>query len=280
METDLSKGETSKSRGNGTFQPFQAEGVVAHSGESARSLDMPKLKSELPTYTQIKSKFKNNLRSADSRFSLSEHVANQLSIEEEDSRRFQKRVDEAVRDRLNLIESEARKEGFDQGFASGKSEAFEGEKARIARQIELFTLAVKSIEEAKLQLGAQYEKALVDLSLKLAEMIASAELHTDPTKITDTIVAILEKIAKEDDVRIWLPTSTIECFDEIKKEVEEFSRSGRITFDVNAALADGACVVESLSGEIASSIEERVKKLGEELRRRVTENQRKESTGT
>lgn len=276
----MSKSETSKFRGNGTFRPFQAEAADGHGVDQARSLDAPKLKSELPTYTQIKSKFKNNLRAADSRFSLSEHVANQLSLEEEESLRFQKRVDESVKDRIKVIEAEARKEGFDRGFAAGKTEAFDSEKARLAQKIEVLTLAVKSIEEAKLQLAGQYEKALVDLALKLAESIASASLHTDPTKISDTVLAILERIAKEDDVRIWLPTSTIESFEEIKKEVEQFSRSGRITFDVNASLADGACVVESLSGEIASSIEVRVKKLGEELRRRVDDSQQKESTGT
>lgn len=276
----MSKSETSKFRGNGTFKPFQAEAADGHAVDHARSLDAPRLKSELPTYTQIKSKFKNNLRAADSRFSLSEHVANQLSLEEEESLRFQKRVDESVKDRIKVIEAEARKEGFDRGFATGKTEAFDSEKARLAQKIEVLTLAVKSIEEAKLQLGGQYEKALVDLALKLAESIASASLHADPTKISDTVLAILERIAKEDDVRIWLPTSTIESFEEIKKEVEQFSRSGRITFDVNASLADGACVVESLSGEIASSIEERVKKLGEELRRRVDDSQQKEGTGT
>ena len=276
----MSKASASKARPSAGFQPFQAEGAAGRAHD-AQSVDLPKIKADLPTYMQIKSKFKQNLRAADSRFSLSEHVANQLSLEEEESRRFQKKVEDAVKDRLSVIETEAKKEGFQKGFDAGRNEAFGEEKARIAQYLENLASAVKAIESAKLQLGQQYEASLVDLSLRIAEQIAKAEVHLDPKKISDTILAILERIAKEDDVRIWLPSSTIECFDEIKKEVDQFSRSGRVTFDVNPSLAEGSCVVESLSGEIASSIDERVKKLGQELRRRTTDfNSPGEETGT
>lgn len=279
METGLSDSYPTK---NATvannFRPFQAESTPEKSSDGAEPVVAPKLHSNrTQTYGQIRAGFKNDLKARDIRFSLSEHVAGQLSIEEDEALRFQKRVDEAVKERLLILTTEAEKKGHAEGLGKGQAEAYAEEKARLAQQLEKLALAIGSIEQAKAELGSQYEKSMVELSLKLAEVIAGAAISQQPELISQTILTILEKIAKEDDVRVWVPASAIDCIELIKKEVSVFSRSGRITFDINNSLAEGSCIVESLSGEIAANLKEKVQKLSEELRKKIEANHRNES---
>ncbi len=255
------------------FEAFKPGTSLVPSGAVIEAPKFPSLKStNLPTYKEIKSSFKPDLKAKDSRFNLSGLVANQLSVEEEEAKRFQDRIEEEVQARIKIIKAEAHSEGFAKGSEEGKQQAFEAEKFRLAEKIENFTLGLKSIAEAKLQLEKQYEAALVDLALKLATVVIHAEVSLYPEKIAATVHHILEKIAKEDDVRIRLPQNAYDCMEEIKKDVESFARDGRVAYDVDATLPPGSCVVESLSGEITSVIDEKIKKLTEELTKRVENN--------
>ncbi len=219
------------------------------------------------TYTQIKSTFKQEMTAKDARFVLSELVANQMSVEEEEQRRFDKKVAETVESTLKGLRDEARESGFKAGFEAGRSEAYNEEKARLAVHVESLAEATKTLVDAKKQLGEQYEAFLVEMAFKIAKLIVQTEVDNRPEIIAKTIQEILGRIAKDDDVMIRMSSHEFEAIDKISDEIKAMGRTGRVSFESDAALIKGSCVVESLSGEIASDIEGKFVKLQNEVQR-------------
>lgn len=244
-------------------------------GAVVEAASLQPLKSnELPTYRQVKATFKQDLTSRDTRFRLSEQVASQLSVEQEEEERFQKRVEAEVDARLSIIKTEAQTKGFAQGQEEGRAQAYNEEKARLAKVMESVAMLLKNLEEAKDHLAQDYEGQLLEFAIRIAEVIMHKEIADRPESISATVKAILNKISKEDDVRIRLPTSVYATFEEVKKQIAEGNRVGRIHVEVDTTLKEGSCVVESLSGEITSVLEESIEKMRTELLSRHQQKKR------
>ncbi len=244
-------------------------GQLIPSGAAIEKFSMRELRAEaLPSYRQIRSTFeRENLRAGDQRFILSQHIQNQLSVEEEEERRFRQRVAEEVARLKEDTEKAAHEKGHSEGYSSGKSEAYAEEKARIATLLEGLAGAAQALSSAKEQLSDQYERSVIDLAYRMASVIVDHEVQERPTQIADTIKAVLDRISREDDVRVRLPSREFGAIKEIEKELEGIARSGRMHFEMDATLENGDCVVESISGEIASRIDEKFDRLREELNR-------------
>lgn len=248
-------------------------------GAEVAPFDPPALKGrEMPTYGQIKSTFDPGAMPKQNRFALSDLVAGQLSVEQEEQRRFEGRVNEEVESRLKILRSEVHAAAHAKGLEEGRAKAYDEEKARIAQHLEGLMGATQSIIAAKEKLADQYEQTLVDIAFRIARVVVHKELEIQPAAIQATVAAILDKIAKEDDVRVRLSSHEFEAIDTIKSEVDRLGRSGRVTFEIDATLKPGNCIVESLSGEIASFLEEKFELLKTEIDK-VRATQRREGTG-
>ncbi len=249
------------------FVSFQQNSVpLVPEGAKIEPAELKALRSnDMPTYRQIKATFKADLTSRDSRFRLSDQVAGQLSVEKEEELRFQKRVEEEVASRLVILKAEAHSQGFAKGSEEGAAKAFEEEKVKIAKSIEGMAGVIKTLHDAKEKLSEDYEAELIQLAFKIAEGVVHQQISDRPEIVSASIKAILNRIGKEDDVRVRLSTEAFDVLDRVKQEISDVSRQGRISFEADHALKGGSCVVESLSGEISSGIEESLAKVRAEL---------------
>ncbi|MBS1982985.1 MAG: hypothetical protein JST16_02335 [Bdellovibrionales bacterium] len=247
-------------------------------GAEIKTFEMPALKGQpLPTYQQIKDTFDPGAMPKQNLFALSELVAGQLSVEHEEQKRFDKRVGDEVEARLKILKAEAHETAFKRGLEEGQQKAYEEEKARIAKHLEDMASSINSITKAKALLAEQYETLLVETIFRVSKVLLHKELEIEPQAIHATIAAILEKIGKEDDVRIRLASAEFEAIDKIKEEVEKLGRQGRISFEMDGSLKAGNCIVDSLSGEIASFIDEKLELLKSEITKARTS--RREAAG-
>jgi flagellar biosynthesis/type III secretory pathway protein FliH len=259
------------------FEPFQkkARPLIPKEAKIEDYALPPVSESSAPSYGKIKTSFSQNLSMTDRRFMLSELVANEMSVEKEEQERFDRKVREAVTLQLKAFEEDERKKGFELGHTQGTEKAYNEEKARIAKQLEALSTSVDSLVQAKGQLAAQYEKALVDMAFRLAKIVVVHEITERPEIIASTVTDILVRISKEDDVLVRLSSEEFEAIEAIQQEVKNLSRSGRVSFEVDQQLSQGSCVVESMSGEIATDIETRFKKLQSEIMSNIKSKQRK-----
>jgi flagellar assembly protein FliH len=255
------------------FVPFQKvnKKSLVPAGAQISDYKTPALsEGKAKSYTQIKSTFEpeNVLKSQNSRFNLSELVSNQLSVEEDERRRFEKRVSETVAREVEKIRDTVLSQARAEGYEAGRKEAYELERARLARSIEGLLSLTHSLEKAKGHLAQQYEDQLLNIAYRLARLVTHFEIEERPQVVSKTMSEILARISKDDDVVIKICEHEFESLDLIKEELQKLSRNGRINFELNEMLNPGDCVVESISGEIASFIDLKFEKLHKVLFRK------------
>lgn len=234
-------------------------------GSKVESFVMPDLKkAEAKSYSKIKQTFQEEAHGS-GRFMLSDLVANQMTVEEEEQLRFMKKVNETVDARIRLETEDARKIGYEEGFKKGQAQAYEEEKARLATQIERLGLLMQSLTQAKLSMAEQYEKALLETAFRIAKIIVLKEVTERPEVIARTVADILGRISKDDDVLIRLAPEEFDVIEKIQEDLKQIARTGRLSFEVDQRMVPGSCIVESMSGEIASDIESKFVKLQEDV---------------
>ncbi len=222
--------------------------------------------SNRPTYQSIKATFTQDLNSPkNARFLLSEMVHDHLSVEAEDERRFNEKVNLELDKIRESVSEKAYQEGYEKGRVQGKTEAYDEEKARLAVAIESLSNALSLIHEGRKGLVKQYETSIVDLAFKMASVVVDHEVQTNRDLVSHSVKAILEKIGQEEDIRIWLSAENVESVKRLEEELKNVAHRGRISFELDPALKAGDCFIESSSGEIASVIEEKLAKLRIEL---------------
>lgn len=221
-----------------------------------------------PTYQSIKSTFIKEANSPkNSRFLLSEMVQDHLNVEAEEERRFNEKVQAEVEKVLAQVKTEAHAEGHKEGLEIGRNEAYEEEKARLAALLENLSHTINYVTDGRKDMVERYEAQLVDLVFRMASVVVEYEVETNRDAVTSSIKAILEKIAQDEDVRIRLSSTDLSIAKSIEEEMKLISHRGRVTFELDQSLAKGDCVVESSSGEIASFVAEKLKKLRTEIGR-------------
>ncbi len=262
-------------------KPERSRNRLVPEGAVVEKFTMRELNSAtLPSYRQIRSTFdREKLQARDERFMLSQHVQNQLSVEEEEERRFSKRVDEEVGQLKKDTEEQARKEGYSAGEKAGKADAYAQEKARLASLLEGLAASTQSLVSAKIQLSNQYERAVIELAYRMAGVVVNHEIEQRPVQVAKAIKEILDRISRDDDVRIRLANREFGAIKEIEAELAAVARNGRVHFEMDATLASGDCIVESVSGEISSVIGEKLNRLRDEINR-IYPDTIKKQTGT
>jgi flagellar biosynthesis/type III secretory pathway protein FliH len=238
------------------------------SGAEVRDFEIPSFEGGIRSYQKIKASFRAECQNTSTaHFILSEHVQSSLSVEKEETRRFEARVAQEVASLREAITKEAWAKGHEAGSGEGRAQAYAEEKARLAAHIEGLAGVLNVIGKAKQALADHYEKILVDAAFKMAHVIVDREVTDRPESISSTIRVILDRVAKEDDVRIRLSTANFAAIEKIRDDLSNVIRDGRLQFELDSGLSLGDCIVESQSGEIASFVADKLERLRAELRR-------------
>ncbi len=261
---------------------FRAFGTEAKStdpvaGEVTEYKVLDWSKENRPTYSQIKETFEKNVKKKDQRFFLSELVAGQLSVEEEDQRRFDIRINQELELRVAAIKEAAYKDGFEQGLVNGVAKAFEDERAKIASRLETLALAANDLMDSKAKLETDYEKHLTDYSFQIAEAIVESEIKNRPESVAIVVRNVLELLSKEDDVKVFLGVDNKVNLEYLKEELSKSTRKGSCIIDFKDNLKPGDCIVESMSGEVSAKISERIAAFKVEIMNRFVQQSDKKA---
>ncbi|HVJ64602.1 MAG TPA: FliH/SctL family protein [Bdellovibrionota bacterium] len=230
-----------------------------------------------PTYSEIKETFEKNLPKKDQRFFLSELVANQLSVEEEDSRRFEARIKDELEKKVAEIKEIAYREGYEQGLEKGIEKAFAEERVHIAARLEAMAAITSDLVESKAKLEFDYEKKLTEYAFQLAESIVESEIQNRPESVSMVIRNILELLSKEEDVKIHLGIANKAQVDYIRDEIAKVNRKGSYVIEFRDDFAPGDCSVESISGEVSAKISERIAAFRAEIMNRFHQSEDKKA---
>jgi flagellar assembly protein FliH len=234
-----------------------------------------------PTYRAIKSSFSTDPSNPkDSRFLLSDMVHNHLSVEAEEDRRFNERVQSELLKIKEETHAIAHKEGFELGKEEGRLQAYQEEKSRLAALIEGTSHVLNTLAEAKSSLAACYESRLVALAFRMASVIVDHQIKQRPEVVAHSIRAILEKIGQDEDIRIRLAADDHAIVSQLEEELKSVTHRGRISLDLDSSIKRGDCIVEATSGEIASFIDEKLSLMKSELEKIYPDMESERKTGS
>lgn len=264
-----------------SFRAFGSEGISESEAALAQKVSEYRIsdwtKESRATYSEIKETFSKDVKKKDQRFILSELVAGQMSVEEEDQRRFDQKLEQELSKAILSIKAQAHDEGYAQGLKEGVDKAFEEEKARIAARLESMASVVNEIVKSKENLESDYEKKLTEYAFQIAEIIVESEIKNRPESVTSVVKNILDLMSKEDDVKVYVGVENKGNIGYLNEEISKISRKATVSIEVRDDLKLGDVVVESFNGEVSARLDERIQSFRNELMNKVSQTEAKKA---
>jgi flagellar assembly protein FliH len=155
---------------------------------------------------------------------------------------------------LEKIKEEAWEEGFSKGEKEGAASGLQ-KAAGLVGTIENILL---EITELKKTIIAGYEKDIIDLVLKIAEKVVYAKVSVN-SGVTEAIVHALEIIPEPGDTVITVNPEDYDYIEIVKEDFfEKIEGLQQISIVSDPLVKTGGCKIETKSGEITSSVEDRL----------------------
>lgn len=192
----------------------------------------------------------------DRRFSLNPLVKEPLSIEEEERRV----IDQKVEERVAAITAEARakgvQEGYQAGLAKGHREAFELFQNQADERMAQFEGLLAAFEGAKAEIFRANERFLMELVFRVARTVALKEVAEDREYVVRLCRELLERIGARDNIRIRLHPDDAGTALLLKPALEQtFGALGNLTVEPSELVRRGGCIVETEWNEIDASLD-------------------------
>lgn len=174
---------------------------------------------------------------------------------------------------------EAKKRGYDEGFAQGHEEGkkdgmqaglreggTEGRKQAAAenrKYLDEMVRMIEAVERSKTDVLTRFESDLTDLAMTIARAIIKKELETDPQAMRSIIQSAMDSYRNQAWVRVYVSDKTanrlLKADKKIADELKEISDNVKVV--VTAGMNDGACVLEMPDQVIDAGVDTQLKKI-------------------
>ena len=216
-------------------------------------------------YKSIKAKYgplaatdaERNARSVkDRRFSLNPLLRDPLSVEQEERRVIEEKVQAQVQAISEEARAKARDQGYQEGFKKGYDEAYLKVQSESAGSLNKFDEMVQESERAKIEIFRANERFLLEVVFRIARMVLLRELKTDPDYISRLAVELITRVGLKDNIKIKLNTDDAETISRLKGGLEKaFGKMNNLNIEVSPSVKQGGCQVETEWNAIDASVE-------------------------
>lgn len=160
----------------------------------------------------------------------------------------------AAEDRVAQIEKEA----HDKGFAAGKKEALDQEKASFAQVMVQLDALLKGIESDRQRFFAQYESEIVTLIKAMVDRVLFHEVTTNPQVIEVCLKTALAYVVENSKVTVRVHGQDLERLKRAAMERPEMLTGyKKIDLNEDRAVSPGGCFLETSFGEIDATLDSR-----------------------
>lgn len=164
------------------------------------------------------------------------------------------------------VEAEARRSGYEAGYAEGLAQA--------ARELEVpratFAAAVDAIQAARDDVSETVERHAVELALAIAERVVGAALDVQPDLVCNVVASALRRVVERDRLAVDVNPEDVPL---VRAWLESQSEVAVATVEVRdeRRVARGGCVVRTAEGEVDARVSEQLARAGEVLREALAE---------
>lgn len=144
---------------------------------------------------------------------------------------------EEVEQECVQLKEQAKKEGFEKGFAD-------------------WVNAIASLEAEITKVKKEMEKTVVPIALKAARKILGRELETSETAVVDIVAASLKGVSQHKKVIIWVNPKELDVIQGSKKKLQGvFENLEVLSVRPRGDVKEGGCVIETEGGIINAQLE-------------------------
>ena len=187
----------------------------------------------------------------------------QALICKKEARSAAEKLIQEAKDKRDRFVEEAKKEGYDAGYAAGAKECRE-KNERDTRNV--LTL-LKELNDLRMSVLHQHERQIVQLSLMIAKKVIHTQANTDKRLILNMVKKILTRFEGMGDIRIAVNPIEYDFLAEHQPEIERFldgEQDVKVRRDANVKPA--AARIESSFTAVEFDLETQLKEIENHLK--------------
>lgn len=152
-----------------------------------------------------------------------------------------------------------RQEAFAQGFEQGREEGFMAGVEEAREKGERLSAILLDVENMWQRIVKIYEEKIIDLVGKVAEKVVYGKVEVDKDIVTRAILHAFEQIKDPVNATITVNPLDYEYMEVVKEDFfERIKGLKQVTLISDHLITPGGCRIETPSGEVSTSIEERL----------------------
>jgi flagellar assembly protein FliH len=221
------------------------------------------------TYESVKAKFgplavtdtdRTEKAQKDRRFSLNPLLRGPLSVEEEEQRVIEARVQEKIEEMAEAARLKATDEGYQAGLKKGFEEAFRKFQLDSSKNLEILTQLAQSAEGAKEEIFKANERFLIDLVFRIARMVLIKELSVDRDYIFRLAKELVNRVGVRDNITLMLNSEDAQSVYSLKEGLEKsFGELKNLNIEISTQVERGGCRLETEWNAIDANIDTQIK---------------------
>ncbi len=217
------------------------------------------------------SEFLIQQQTSGSGFKISPLVAERVGISDIQRKQLEARVEEETLNRIKEIQEKAYSEGFELGRKEGVEQALGEHRQELTDGLSKLGEVLKSLEDLRQQVFVQNENSLVQLTYQIAKKIAMHELGERPEWITDILSQVIEGAQAEEQITVFLGSEDYEFVVSMEEKLgKKLDFLKKVKLEVRPGVSSGGCLVDTNYGMIDATVEQRVEKVWETLKSRLS----------
>ena len=166
---------------------------------------------------------------------------------------------------VDALKQAANEQGLEEGRAAGREEGVRLAREELAHELEVAHQMAASLLEARHDLVASAEPAMLRLALDVARTVIAKEVEADPDVLKGTLTRAMLKAAGEERMRLRLhPDDVVRLGTYLDNLATRFSARG-VDVVPDPAVGRGGVIVETRSGTVDARMETQVAKIEQSL---------------
>lgn len=192
----------------------------------------------------------------DRRFRLNPLLREPLSVEQEELRVIDKKVQEKVDSISELIKADSVSLGYKEGFKKGYEESYKKFENEGKESLAKFVEFVHEMEAAKIEIFKVNERILIDMVFRIAKMVLLRELTTDREYILRLAKELVNKSGTRDNITLRINPSEAKTVEMLKEGLmKSIGSMSNLNIEVSSQVNQGGCQIETEWNAIDASIE-------------------------
>ena len=195
-------------------------------------------------------------------FKFNPIVEEHRGLREQEEREYQEAVDQEVQRRVNEIQDEAFKAGFDEGVNQGREEIFNEMRSVVDQKLDNFSQMVTDVLKTHDDIISTQKQSIYLMLKNLTKWIIVRELKEDGAYVERLLEKLLLEIQARNNLLIQVNSRDFAGMPEILTHVQaKLGELKNVRVEIDSAIESSGIILESDNGIINATMEEQFKSL-------------------